>query len=298
MRVPLSWLRDFAPFTGDPADLAATLDDLGLVVEETERVGEGLEDVVVARVEEIAPIAGADKIRRVVVDAGDGPVEVVCGAWNFAVGDLVPLAPVGAVLPGGFAIGRRKMKGVASNGMLCSGRELELSDDGAGIMVLDEVAGARPGQPFTEAMGIEPDVVFDIAVEANRPDAWSMAGVARDLAARLGLPFAIPEVAPARRAAEARAPAGHFAPGGVPHLGPGRGHRVMSAVHRPGDHRCGRGSVAGLAGRSAAAGRDAVDQQCGRRLQLRDARARAAHPPLRPRSSGRWWIDHPAGGPG
>ncbi len=194
MRVPLSWLRDFAPFTGDAADLAATLDDLGLVVEETERVGEGLEEVVVARVEEIAPIAGADKIRRVVVDAGDGPVELVCGAWNFAVGDLVPLAPVGAVLPGGFAIGRRKMKGVVSNGMLCSGRELELSDDAAGIMVLNGVAGARPGQRFTEAMGIEPDVVFDIAVEANRPDAWSIAGVARDLAARLGLPFAIPEV--------------------------------------------------------------------------------------------------------
>ncbi|HWD52511.1 MAG TPA: phenylalanine--tRNA ligase subunit beta [Acidimicrobiales bacterium] len=194
MRVPLSWLRDFAPFAGDPADLAATLDDLGLVVEETERVGEGLEDVVVARVEEITPIAGADKIRRVVVDAGDGPVEVVCGAWNFAVGDLVPLAPVGAVLPGGFAIGRRKMKGVASNGMLCSGRELQLSDDGQGILVLNPGEGARPGQPFTEAMGIEPDVVFDIAVEANRPDAWSIAGVARDLAARLGLPFAIPEV--------------------------------------------------------------------------------------------------------
>ena len=194
MRVPLSWLRDFAPFAGDPADLAATLDDLGLVVEETERVGEGLEDVVVARVEEITPIAGADKIRRVVVDAGDGPVEVVCGAWNFAVGDLVPLAPVGAVLPGGFAIGRRKLKGVVSNGMLCSGRELLLSDDGEGIMVLNQVEGARRGQRFTEAMGIEPDVVFDIAVEANRPDAWSMAGVARDLAARLGLPFAIPEV--------------------------------------------------------------------------------------------------------
>jgi len=194
VRVPLSWLRDFAPFSGDPADLAATLDDLGLVVEETERVGEGLEDVVVARVTEIAPIPGADKIRRVVVDAAEGPVEVVCGAWNFAVGDLVPLAPVGAVLPGGFAIGRRKMKGVASNGMLCSGRELELSDDGAGIMVLDQLDGARPGQRFTEAMGIEPDVVFDIAVEANRPDAWSIVGVARDLAARLGLPFVIPEV--------------------------------------------------------------------------------------------------------
>ncbi len=192
MRVPLSWLRDFAPFVGEPAELAAALDDLGLVVEETEVVGEGLGDVVVVGVEDITPIEGADRIRKVVVDAGDGPVEVVCGAWNFEVGDLVPLAPVGAVLPGGFAIGRRKMKGVVSNGMLCSGRELQLSEDHEGILRLNDVDGARVGQALTEALGIEPDVIFDIAVEANRPDAWSMAGVARDLAARLGLPFAIP----------------------------------------------------------------------------------------------------------
>ena len=142
MRVPLSWLRDFAPFDGDPAVLADTLDDLGLVVEETELVDEGLGDVVVVRVDRIDPIAGADRIRLVVVDDGTGPVEVVCGAWNFEVGDLVPLAPVGAVLPGGFAIGRRKMKGVVSNGMLCSGRELKLSDDHEGILRLNEVEGA------------------------------------------------------------------------------------------------------------------------------------------------------------
>jgi phenylalanyl-tRNA synthetase beta chain len=196
VRVPLSWLRDFAPFDGEPADLAATLDDLGLVVEGIELVGEGLDDIVVARVEEISAIEGADRIRRVVVDAGAGPVEVVCGAWNFEVGNLVPLAPVGAVLPGGFTIGRRKMKGVVSNGMLCSGRELGLSEDHEGIMVLDSIEGAVAGRSFVEALDIEKDVVFDLAVEANRPDAWSMAGVARDLAARLGLPFAIPEPTP------------------------------------------------------------------------------------------------------
>lgn len=192
MRVPLSWLRDFAPFVGEPAELAATLDDLGLVVEEIELVNEGLGDVVVAAVESIAPIEGADKIRKVVVDAGGGPVEVVCGAWNFEEGDLVPLAPVGSVLPGGFEIGRRKMKGVVSNGMLCSGRELKLSDDHEGILVLNAVEGASAGRALTDVLDLEPDVVFDLAVEANRPDAWCVAGVARDLAARLGLPFAIP----------------------------------------------------------------------------------------------------------
>ena len=195
MRAPLSWLRDFAPFGDDATELAATLDDLGLVVEGVERVGEGLGDVVVARVDEIAAITGADRIRRVVVDAGSDPVEVVCGASNFAAGDLVALAPVGAVLPGGFAIARRKLKGVVSEGMLCSGRELGLSEDQEGLLLLSEVEGARPGLPLTEALGLVPDVVFDLAVEGNRPDAWCMAGVARDLAARLHLPFALPDPA-------------------------------------------------------------------------------------------------------
>lgn len=194
MRVPLSWLRDFAPFTGDAAAIAATLDDLGLVVEGIEQTGEGLGDVVLARVEEITAIEGADKIRRVVVDAGADLVEVACGATNFAVGDLVPLAPVGAVLPGGFKIGRRKMRGMVSNGMLCSGRELQLGEDHAGLLILNDV-DATPGTPLTEALGIEPDVVFNVAVEANRPDAWCMAGVARDLAARFGLVFTIPSTA-------------------------------------------------------------------------------------------------------
>lgn len=199
MRVPLSWIRQFAPVEGEVSDLAEQLDDLGLVVEGIVRVGEGLEDVVVARVQEIGTIAGADRIRRVVVDAGQGSVEVVCGAWNFEEGDLVPLAPVGAVLPGGFEIARRKMKGVVSNGMLCSPRELELSEDHQGILVIrtDGSGAPAPGTALTEALGIERDVVFDLAVDANRPDASSVAGVARDLAASLKVPFEIPDpVAP------------------------------------------------------------------------------------------------------
>jgi phenylalanyl-tRNA synthetase beta chain len=193
VRAPLSWLREFAPFGDDVDALRRTLDDLGLVVESVERVGEGLADVVVARVEEISAIAGADRIRKVVVEAGDGPLEIVCGADNFAVGDLVPLAPVGAVLPGEFEITRRTMRGVVSNGMLCSGRELGLSEDGAGLLVLDASDGAGPGTALAEALGVEADVVFDITVEGNRPDAWSIAGIARDLAARLGLAFSLPE---------------------------------------------------------------------------------------------------------
>jgi phenylalanyl-tRNA synthetase beta chain len=195
LRAPLSWLRDFAPFPDDAGVLAAALDDLGLVVEGIERVGEGLEDVVVSRVTDISAIEGADRVRRIVVDAGGGgePLVIVCGAFNFEVGDRVPLAPVGAVLPGNFAIGRRKMRGVTSNGMLCSGQELGLSTDGEGLLVLGDEIMAAPGTPIATALGLETDTVFDITVEGNRPDAWSMAGIARDLAARLGIPFTLPE---------------------------------------------------------------------------------------------------------
>jgi len=190
VRAPLSWLRDFAPFPDDVEELRAALDDLGLVVESVEHVGEGLGDVVVSRVLEIHPIEGADKIRRVVVDAGAGPLDIVCGAHNFAVGDRVPLAPVGTLLPeADEPIERVKMRGVWSNGMLCSGKELGLSEDHAGLLVLGDGVPGEPGTPLMEALGLEHDVVFDITVEGNRPDAWCISGIARDLAGRFKLPF-------------------------------------------------------------------------------------------------------------
>ncbi|NNN01316.1 MAG: phenylalanine--tRNA ligase subunit beta [Acidimicrobiaceae bacterium] len=195
MRIALSWLQEFVGLRESPDELRAVMDDLGLVVEGIEHVGAGLESVVVARIDEISPIAGADRIRRIKVDAGHGPLEIVCGAMNFSVGDHVPLAPVGAVLPGGFEIAERRMKGVVSNGMLCSARELGLSDDHDGLMVLDHLIAPVVGQPLLEALDVVPDVIFDISVEGNRPDAWSVAGVARDLATRLGRPLSAPTLA-------------------------------------------------------------------------------------------------------
>lgn len=195
MKVLLSWLRDFAPFEGDPVALGETLSDLGTPVEEMQLIGEGLDGIVVARVLETRPIEGANKIHLVVVDAGDGrPLEVGCGAFNMAAGDLVPLATVGTVMPNGMEIGRRKMAGVVSNGMLCSSHELGLGDDHGGILLLPP--HLEPGTPFTEAMGIERDVLYDLEVNPNRPDAMSVAGLARDLAARLRLPFALPAPTP------------------------------------------------------------------------------------------------------
>ncbi|MDQ6797900.1 MAG: phenylalanine--tRNA ligase subunit beta, partial [Actinomycetota bacterium] len=150
MRAPLSWLREFAPFEGEPADLASALSQLGLVVEGVQRVGEGLDQVVVARVLSTSAHPNADRVQLVDVDPGDGStLRVVCGAYNFAPDDLVPLARPGTVLPGGFEIGRRKVRGEWSDGMLCSGVELGLSDDHSGILVL--APDAPLGAPLAEA---------------------------------------------------------------------------------------------------------------------------------------------------
>ncbi|MEO7443571.1 MAG: YtpR family tRNA-binding protein, partial [Acidimicrobiales bacterium] len=193
MLVPLSWLRDFAPFDLDPTALGEVFDDLGMVVEGVQRVGEGLDGVVVARVLEVSPHPAADRVRLTQVDAGDGVArQVVCGAPNVAPGQLVALATIGTVLPGGMEIARRKVRGEWSEGMICSPVELAMGDDGDGIMVLAE--GVAPGTPMVEVLG-GADVVYDLAIEANRPDALSVAGVARDAAARLRLPFALPDPA-------------------------------------------------------------------------------------------------------
>ena len=102
MKVLLSWLREFAPFAGDPVALGETMSDLGMAVEELDRLGEGYDGIVVARVLETRPHPDADRVPLVTVDAGDGEaLQVVCGAFNMAAGDLVPLATVGTVMPGG-----------------------------------------------------------------------------------------------------------------------------------------------------------------------------------------------------
>ncbi len=206
MRVPYSWLCDFVPLQrldvgiqgpGPSSELVRRLadafNDLGLVVEEIEWVGTGLEDVVVAEVLEIHAIDGADKIRRILVDAKEKePLQIVCGAFNFAVGDKVPLAKLGAILPGDFVIEKRQMRGVDSFGMLCSPIELRLGNDKGGLMILPR--DAVVGMKIADALGIVRDVVFDLAIENNRPDANCVMGIARDLAAWLMLPFSEPAI--------------------------------------------------------------------------------------------------------
>src|SRR5207302_9956154 len=143
------------------------------------------------------PHPDADRVQLVDVDTGGGsPLQIVCGAFNFSVGDLVPLAPIGTTLPGNFEIGAREVRGQRSNGMLCSSPELGLGADHSGILVLAGDDGIEPGSRLVDALGVQPDSVFDLDVTPNRPDALSMAGIARDVAAKLHLPFTLPEPSP------------------------------------------------------------------------------------------------------
>ena len=196
MKVLLSWLREFAPdIDGDPVELGETLSALGLAVEDMSVTGKGVDGVVLAKVLNLRPHPDADKIQLVDVDAGDGEaLQVCCGAFNMSVGDLIPFATIGTTMPNGMEIAQRKMRGEMSNGMCCSAEELGLGADSDGIHLLTGVADeSQLGTPINEALGITEDILWDLEVNANRPDAMSVAGVARDLAAALGIPFAFPE---------------------------------------------------------------------------------------------------------
>jgi len=193
LKVLLSWLQEFAPdIAGDPVALGEDLSALGLAVEDIELIGQGLEGVVVAKVLDLRPHPNADKIQIVDVDAGDGEaLQVCCGAFNMSVGDLIPFATIGTVMPNGMEIGRRKMRGEWSNGMCCSGAEIGFGDDHDGIMLLS--GSPALGTSIHEALGVDADVLYDLEVNPNRPDAMSIMGVARDLAAWLGVPFTVRE---------------------------------------------------------------------------------------------------------
>lgn len=205
MRAPLSWLGEHADIAGVTGrDLAAALIRVGLEVERVEQVGSQIAGVVVARVLGFEELAGFKKaIRYCHVDDGDGERGVICGAANFAVGDLVPFARPGASLPGGVTIGSRRSYGHVSDGMICSGRELGISDEHHGIMVLP--AGLEVGADVVAALGLS-DEVLDIAVTPDRGYCLSIRGLAREAAAALDVAFRDP--------AELHSP--RLAPGGYP----------------------------------------------------------------------------------
>ena len=192
MRVSLAWLQEFIELpTTDVAELSYVFDMLGHTVEGVEELEVGWTDVYVGEVLGIAAHPDADKVRVCQVDSGTGPTQIICGAWNFETGATVAVARPGAVLPGGLEIGRRTIRGVESNGMICSEKELGLGEDQAGILVLDGDPGV--GTPFSELLEL-PDLVFDLDITTNRPDALSILGLARDLGAWFEVETRVPQV--------------------------------------------------------------------------------------------------------
>lgn len=189
MRISLRWLAEYVQLP--PAEeLARRLTGAGLEVEAVERVGGGLDGVVAARILSAVKHPTADRLSVVEVDTGGEPLQIVCGATNWKVGDVVPLATVGTTLPGGTRIERAKLRGVESSGMLCSAKELGLSPDASGLFILP--AGVAPGAAVAEALKLE-DVIFEINVTPNRPDALSHVGIAREVSAITGRRVVLPK---------------------------------------------------------------------------------------------------------
>ncbi len=190
MKVPVRWLLDYVDVETDDASVARLAERLtlaGLEVEEITKTG-SLSGVVVARVETCAPHPDSDHLSLCTVTAGGEPLDVVCGAANVRAGTLVPLAQVGAVLPGGFKIERRKVRGRVSHGMICSRAELGLEDRSDGIWIFDPRLGLEVGQDLAGLLEYD-DTIFDIKVTSNRPDCASVYGVAREVAAVLDRPL-------------------------------------------------------------------------------------------------------------
>lgn len=190
MKLPVSWIKEFAPVQANAREIADALINVGLEVEGVETLGAGVSGtLVIGRVVEIEEHTEFKKpIRWCHVDVGTRIRGIVCGAMNFAVGDYVVVAEPGVTLPGDFMITSRETYGHVSDGMICSEREIGLGQDHAGIMVLE---GVKSGQNANELLGIG-EQVLDIAVTPDRGYALSVRGIAREVATVFGVEFSDP----------------------------------------------------------------------------------------------------------
>ena len=194
MKLSLKWLRDYVAYDGSPAELSDLLTFAGVEVEGIHTRGVSIDHVVVAQILESKPHPNADRLSVCRVDDGSGqaPRQIVCGAKNYHVGDKVPVALPGAVLPGDFKIKAGKLRGEVSEGMLCSAKELGLGDDQSGLLILP--AESRVGAPIGELFPAE--TILEIEVTPNRPDLLSHVGVAREISALTGKLLTPPALAP------------------------------------------------------------------------------------------------------
>jgi phenylalanyl-tRNA synthetase, beta subunit, non-spirochete bacterial len=213
MKFSENWLRSHVPTPATRDELAAMLTAIGLEVEEVKALGDGLAGVVVARILEAERHPQADRLQVCKVDIGRGePLQIVCGAPNARAGLVAPLATIGANV-GGMAIRAARLRGVESNGMLCSARELGLDEDASGLLELPD--DAPVGTPLAEYLGL-PDASIEIKLTPNRADCFGVRGIAYDVAAAFASEVAPLDVAPVpatgTRALEVRLQAGADAP--------------------------------------------------------------------------------------
>jgi phenylalanyl-tRNA synthetase beta chain len=192
MLISLSWLKKYVDIPVDTKKFVEELTMLGLNVERSVTSGIEGDDVVIGRVVEVSPHPNADRLRVCQVQVGaQETLEIVCGAANVAGGQFVPVALIGATLHNGLKIKKSKIRGVVSNGMICSEIELGLGDDADGIIVLDGTH--QPGTRAADALGGS-DTVLEIEVTPNRPDQLSHIGVAREVGALYSTPVRYPSV--------------------------------------------------------------------------------------------------------
>ncbi len=191
MKISYNWLIELTGLDWSVDEMAERLTNCGTACEDIQAVGRFMDNVVVGEVVELKPIEGADKIRLATVNLGSETKELVCGAPNVAVGQKVPVALVGARLAGDMVIRKAKIRGIESSGMICSERELGISDDHSGIMVLD--SDAPIGTPLKEYLAYD-DYRLTFELTPNRPDSMSAIGIARDAAALASVKVRKPKI--------------------------------------------------------------------------------------------------------
>ena len=192
MNVTLNWLKTYIDFEFSPSELSDRLTMLGVEVEAIKELGTGLEGVVVGKVTCVGPHPNADKLVLCQVDVGKAEeLQIVCGAPNVREGMFAPVATIGATLPIGLTIKSAKLRGEISHGMLCSEKELGLSEDAAGLMELP--TDITLGTPLSDALELD-DIMFELEITPNRPDCLSLIGVAREIRAETGNPLKLPVV--------------------------------------------------------------------------------------------------------
>ena len=187
MKILKSWLTDWIDVSSiDDNDLSEALESLGFEIENIEHVKPNYKDIVVGKVLEIYQHPNADKVRVTKVDVGSSVYEIVCGAWNFDVNAIVPVALPKSYIKDNFLIDKRDIRGVESNGMICSATELDLWDDHTGILLLDE--DSKIGSNFSDTYA-STDIIWEIGVTPNRGDCMSHLGVARELSNYFDIPL-------------------------------------------------------------------------------------------------------------